>query len=47
LINPEDQASIDVLKQLYPFGTLTTFPSRTGKDFFIFIAPALGSPQQP
>jgi hypothetical protein len=44
LVNPEDQAALDALDMLYPFASVSTYSSRTGRDFLIYMVPALPSP---
>jgi hypothetical protein len=45
LVNLEDQADLDLLRQLFPQGTLTTYPSQVGKNFDIYmVPPASASP---
>jgi hypothetical protein len=39
LINLVDQADLDLLRQLFPQGNLSTHESRTGKDFYIYMVP--------
>lgn len=39
LINLEDQADLDLLRQLFPQGNLSTHESSTGKDFYIYMVP--------
>jgi hypothetical protein len=39
LINPEDQADLDLLRQLFPQGNLSTHQSSIGKDFYIYMVP--------
>jgi len=39
LVNPQDQAGLDLLRQLFPRGSLTTYSSRVGKDFYIYLVP--------
>jgi len=44
LINLEDQVALEGLTLLYPYGSVTTYPARNGRDFLIFMVPALPSP---
>jgi hypothetical protein len=39
LVNPEDQTDLDVLRQLFPQGYLSTYSSLVGKDFYIYSVP--------
>ena len=39
LVNPEDQTNLDLLRQLFPQGNLSTYESQVGKDFYIFVVP--------
>ncbi len=39
LVNPEDQTDLDVLRQLFPQGYLSTYASLVGKDFYIYSVP--------
>ena len=39
LVNPEDQTDLDVLRQLFPQGYLSTYASLVGKDFYIYTVP--------
>jgi hypothetical protein len=39
LVNPEDQANLDLLRQLFPDGNLSTYQSHVGKDFLIYMVP--------
>jgi hypothetical protein len=39
LVNPEDQTGLDLLRQLFPRGNLSTYPSKVGKDFYIYLVP--------
>jgi 4-amino-4-deoxy-L-arabinose transferase-like glycosyltransferase len=44
LVNPEDQADLDRLHQLFPQGNVTTYPSQVGKNFYVYLVPP-ASPQ--
>jgi hypothetical protein len=39
LVNPEDVAGLDLLRQLFPDGNLSTYPSQVGKDFLVYMVP--------
>jgi hypothetical protein len=39
LVNLEDQPGLDLLRQLFPQGNLSTYPSKVGKDFYIYLVP--------
>jgi hypothetical protein len=39
LVNLEDQADLDLLRQLFPQGNLSTHESSSGKDFYIYMVP--------
>jgi hypothetical protein len=39
LIKTEDSASVSLLQQMYPQGSITLYDSRVDKDFFIFFVP--------
>jgi 4-amino-4-deoxy-L-arabinose transferase-like glycosyltransferase len=39
LVNPEDQADLELLRQLFPQGNLSTYESQVGKDFYIYTVP--------
>jgi len=43
LVNTEDQADLDLLRQLFPQGSLTTYPSRVGKNFYVYMIPPASS----
>jgi len=43
LVNLEDQPSLDLLRQLFPQGNLSTYPSKVGKDFYIYMVPPVSS----
>jgi len=43
LVNPEDQADLSLLHQLFPQGTVTTYHSQVAKDFFIYMVPPASS----
>ncbi len=43
LVNPQDEAGLNLLRQLFPQGTLTNYVSRVGKDFYIYMVPAAAS----
>jgi hypothetical protein len=40
LVNLEDQPGLDLLRQLFPQGNLSTYPSKVGKDFYIYMVPS-------
>ncbi len=45
LVNLEDQTGLGLLRQLFPQGYLSTYPSKVGKDFYIYmVPPASNSP---
>jgi hypothetical protein len=47
LVDPEDQADIDLLRQLFPLGNLSTYASRVDKNFYIYmVPPALTAPAE-
>ena len=39
LVNLEDQATLDLLHQLFPQGSATTYQSPVGKNFYIYMVP--------
>jgi 4-amino-4-deoxy-L-arabinose transferase-like glycosyltransferase len=39
LVNLEDQPGLGILRQLFPQGNLSTYPSKVGKDFYIYMVP--------
>ena len=39
LVFTEDKPDLDLLRQLFPQGNLSTFKSQVGKDFYIFMVP--------
>ena len=43
LINPEDQAGLNLLYQLFPRGTVSNYESKVGKNFYIYMVPAASS----
>jgi hypothetical protein len=43
LVNLEDQVDLDLLRQLFPQGSLTTYQSRVGKNFYIYLVPPASS----
>jgi hypothetical protein len=43
LVNLEDQTGLDLLRQLFPRGNLSTYPSKVGKDFYIYMVPPVSS----
>ncbi len=43
LVNPEDQADLNLLHQLFPQGTVSNYASKVGKDFYIYMVPAASS----
>ncbi len=44
LVYPGDQADLNLLHQLFPQGTLSSYQSKVGKDFYIFMVPSASSP---
>jgi hypothetical protein len=40
LVNPEDQADLDLLRQLFPQGSLSLYESRVGKNFMLYMVPS-------
>jgi 4-amino-4-deoxy-L-arabinose transferase-like glycosyltransferase len=40
LVNPEDQADLNLLHQLFPQGTVSNYESKEGKNFYIYMVPA-------
>jgi hypothetical protein len=43
LVNPEDQADLNLLRQLFPQGTVSNYESKVGKNFYIYMVPAAAS----
>ena len=43
LVNPQDEADLNLLRQLFPQGTVTNYVSRVGKDFYIYMVPEAAS----
>jgi hypothetical protein len=43
LVNLEDQINLDLLRQLFPLGNLSTYESRLGKDFYVYVVPPAGN----
>ncbi len=43
IINPQDQADLYLLFQLFPQGTVSNYISKVGKDFYIFTVPEASS----
>ena len=39
LVYPEDTPDLDLLRQIFPQGNLSTYKSQVGKDFYIFMVP--------
>jgi hypothetical protein len=39
LVNPEDQADLDLLRQLFPHGNVSTYESQVGKNYYIYMVP--------
>ena len=39
LLNPEDQADLNLLRQLFPQGTVSNYASKVGKNFYIYMVP--------
>ena len=44
LVNPEDQADLSLLRQLFPQGSFTIYQSRVDKNFYIYMVPPASSP---
>jgi hypothetical protein len=40
LVNPADQADLNLLHQLLPQGTVSNYESKVGKNFYIYMVPA-------
>ncbi|HSB66557.1 MAG TPA: glycosyltransferase family 39 protein [Anaerolineales bacterium] len=43
LVNLDDQTDLDLLRQLFPQGSLATYPSQVGKNFDIYMVPSASS----
>jgi hypothetical protein len=43
LVYPEDQTVLDLLRQLFPQGNLSTYKSHVGKDFYIYLVPPVST----
>jgi hypothetical protein len=43
LVNPQDEADLNLLRQLFPQGTVSNYASKVGKDFYIYMVPAASS----
>jgi hypothetical protein len=43
LVNPQDEADLNLLRQLFPQGTISDYASKVGKDFYIYMVPAAAS----
>ncbi len=43
LVKPEDEADLNLLRQLFPQGTVSNYKSRVGKDFYIYMVPEVSS----
>jgi hypothetical protein len=43
ILNPQDQADINLLFQLFPQGTVSNYISNVGKDFYIYMVPEASS----
>ncbi len=43
LVNPVDEDDLNLLRQLFPQGTVTNYTSRVGKDFYIYMVPKASS----
>jgi len=43
LVNPEDQTDLNLLRQLFPQGTVSNYESKVGKNFYIFMVPEAAS----
>lgn len=39
LVNPEDQTNLDLLRQLFPQGNVSTYASKVEKNFYIYMVP--------
>lgn len=39
LVNPEDQTNLALLRQLFPQGAVSTYASKVGKNFYIYMVP--------
>lgn len=39
LVYPEDQTDLDLLRQLFPQGNVSTYESRLGKNFYVYLVP--------
>jgi hypothetical protein len=39
LVYPEDQADMDLLRQLFPQGNISAYASQVGKNFYIYLVP--------
>jgi hypothetical protein len=39
LVYPEDQTDLDLLRQLFPQGNVSTFESQVGKNFYVYLVP--------
>jgi hypothetical protein len=39
LVYPEDTSDLDLLRQIFPQGNLSTYKSKVGKDFYIYMVP--------
>ena len=39
LVYPEDTPDLDLLRQIFPQGNLSTYKSQVGKDFYIYMVP--------
>ncbi|NJD60983.1 MAG: hypothetical protein FIA98_16435, partial [Anaerolineae bacterium] len=43
IINPQDQADLKLLYELFPHGTVSSYNSQVGKDFYIYMVPKASS----
>jgi hypothetical protein len=43
IVNPQDQADLNLLFQLFPQGTVSNYISKVGKDFYIYTVPEASS----
>jgi len=43
LVNPQDEADLKLLHQLFPQGTVVNYSSKVGKDFYIYMVPKASS----
>ncbi len=43
LVNPDDKSDLDLLRQLFPQGSMTIFQSQVNKSFYIYMVPPAAS----